>query len=62
MDKTEFMERLKKAAELQAAKKAEQQEKVKAIMEKMRARSAQAPAKPPAYEDDHDLSGLLGED
>lgn len=59
MDKTEFIERLRKAAQLQAEKKKAQQEQFKAIMEKMRARSAQAPAKHPAYEDDHDLSGLL---
>lgn len=62
MTQTELMEKLKRAAELQAEKKKAQQERFKAIMEKMRARSAQAPAKPPAYEDDHDLSGLLEED
>ena len=39
MTKTELMERLKKAAQLQAAKKAQQQEKAKAIIEKMRAMS-----------------------
>ena len=42
MDRTEFMEKLKKAAELQAAKKAEQQEKAKAFMEKLREMAAKA--------------------
>lgn len=41
MDKTELMERFRKAAEKQAKKKAEQQEKAKAFLEKLRARAAQ---------------------
>lgn len=38
MDKTEFLERLKKAAQLQAEKKKAQQEQFKALIEKLRAR------------------------
>ena len=38
MDKTEFLERLCKAAQLQAEKKKAQQEQLKALMEKLRAR------------------------
>ena len=41
MELTELMEKLKKAAEEQAAKKAAQQEKAKAFMDKIRARAAQ---------------------
>lgn len=37
MDKTEFLEKLKKAAQLQAEKKKEQQERFQALMEKLRA-------------------------
>lgn len=37
MDKTEFMERLRKAAALQAEKKKAQQEKAKALIEKLKA-------------------------
>lgn len=38
MDKTEFSEKLKKAAQLQAEKKKAQQEQFKALVEKLRAR------------------------
>lgn len=38
MDKTELMERLQKAAKLQAEKKKAQQEQFKALLEKLRAR------------------------
>lgn len=38
MDKTEFIERLHKAAQLQAEKKKAQQEQFKALMEKLRVR------------------------
>lgn len=38
MDKTEFIERLHKAAKLQAEKKKAQQEQFKALLEKLRAR------------------------
>lgn len=38
MDKTEFMERLRKAAALQAEKKKAQQERFRAMMEKIKAR------------------------
>ena len=41
MEKTELMERFRKAAEMQAKKKAEQQEKAKALFEKLRAIAAQ---------------------
>ena len=37
MDKTEFMERLRKAAQLQAEKKKAQQEQFKALIEKLKA-------------------------
>ena len=37
MDKTEFLEKLKKASQLQAEKKKEQQERFQALMEKLRA-------------------------
>ena len=37
MTKTEFMERLRKAAQLQAEKKKAQQEQFKALLEKLRA-------------------------
>ena len=37
MDKTEFIERFRKAAQLQAEKKKAQQEQFKALMEKLRA-------------------------
>lgn len=37
MDKTELMERFRKAAEVQAKKKAGQQEKARAFMEKLKA-------------------------
>lgn len=37
MTKTELIERIKKAAQLQAAKKAEQQARAKAFIEKLRA-------------------------
>lgn len=37
MDKTEFMTLLKKAAQLQAEQKRQQQERFKALMEKIRA-------------------------
>ena len=36
MDRTELMERFKKAAEAQAKKKAEQREKAKAFLEKLK--------------------------
>lgn len=36
MDKTEFLERLRKAAQLQAEKKKAQQERFKALMKKIR--------------------------
>ena len=36
MTKTELIERIKKAAQAQAAKKAEQQERAKAFIEKMK--------------------------
>ncbi len=38
MTKTEFLERLHKAAQLQAEKKKAQQEQFKALLEKLRAR------------------------
>lgn len=38
MDKTELIERIKKAAQAQAEKKAEQQERAKAFIEKMKAK------------------------
>ena len=38
MTKTEFMERLHKAAQAQAAKKAEQQARAKSFIEKMKAK------------------------
>lgn len=38
MTKTEFIEKLKKAAQLQAEKKKAQQEQLKALIEKLRAR------------------------
>ena len=38
MTKTEFLERLRKAAQLQAEKKAEQQARAKAFIEKMKAK------------------------
>lgn len=38
MDKTVFIERLRKAAQLQAEKKKAQQEQFKALIEKLRAR------------------------
>lgn len=38
MDKTEFIEKLKKAAQQQAEKKKAQQEQLKALLEKLRAR------------------------
>ena len=38
MTQTEFMERLHKAAKLQAEKKKAQQEQLKALIEKLRAR------------------------
>lgn len=38
MTKTEFVEKLKKAAQLQAEKKKAQQEQFKALLEKLRAR------------------------
>lgn len=38
MDKTEFVEKLNRAAELQAEKKKAQQERFRAMMEKIKAR------------------------
>lgn len=38
MTKTELIERIKKAAQAQAAKKAEQQARAKAFIEKMKAK------------------------
>lgn len=38
MTRTEFLERLRKAAELQAEKKKAQQERFRAMMEKIKAR------------------------
>ena len=38
MTRTEFLERLRKAAELQAEKKQAQQERFRAMMEKIKAR------------------------
>lgn len=39
MDKTEFMERLKRAAEAEAERKKEQRERFVALMEKLRERA-----------------------